>query len=194
MVAVEYQVAGVESVEPSQRRRSDAVRNRERIVQAATATFRVSGLRATIPEVAAAAGVGSASVYRNFPSKADLVSAVVVSEGAEIAATVIGLSHRPSSDSGLSDAVSALFAALAANSLLADALAGDGTAAFSPVVDALLMLVDREKLHGSLSSELSHADFTLILCGTVRQLRVIDERDPERWARAAALVLKSLTP
>ncbi|SNQ49732.1 Transcriptional regulator, TetR family (fragment) [Frankia canadensis] len=59
------------------RRRSDARRNHERVVQAAVDVFAELGLAATVPDVAARAGVGKATVYRNFPSREDLLSAVV---------------------------------------------------------------------------------------------------------------------
>lgn len=179
---------------PPVSRRSDAVRNRQRIVVAAVATFAASGLRATVPEIAAAAGVGTASVYRAFPTKSDLVTAVVASESAAIAATVIEISSQGTRDDGLRAAVSALFAALSENGLLADALAGEGAVAFSAAVDALWVLVERGKEVGTVARDTSLWDFTMVLCGVVRQLRASDERDADRWGRAATLVLRAVAP
>ena len=59
-------------------RRADAVRNRARVVAAAVEVFAERGLDAGVPEVAARAGVGRATVYRSFPTKEHLVAAVVV--------------------------------------------------------------------------------------------------------------------
>jgi AcrR family transcriptional regulator len=56
--------------------RSDALRNRERVLAAAEQVFASRGLDATLDEVATAAGVGVGTVYRRFPSKADLLDAV----------------------------------------------------------------------------------------------------------------------
>lgn len=58
-------------------RRADAERNRERLVAAAVAAFREHGFDIGVAEIARRAGVGSATLFRNFPTKDDLVIAVV---------------------------------------------------------------------------------------------------------------------
>src|SRR5262245_43871561 len=57
-------------------RRSDARRNHERVLAAAIEGFTEHGLDATIPQVAERAGVGKATVYRSYPTKADLIEAI----------------------------------------------------------------------------------------------------------------------
>ena len=57
--------------------RSDARRNRERVLAAAEAVFSEMGLRAQIEEVARRAGVGVGTVCRHFPTKQALVEAVL---------------------------------------------------------------------------------------------------------------------
>ena len=56
--------------------RRDAVRNRQRILAAASQVFTERGLDATLDEVARAAGVGIGTVYRRFPDKESLVAAL----------------------------------------------------------------------------------------------------------------------
>ncbi|MEU7860647.1 TetR/AcrR family transcriptional regulator [Nonomuraea sp. NPDC049141] len=58
--------------------RSDAAHNRRRIVTAARAAFAADGLDLPMREIAGRAGLGVATVYRHFPSRTDLVSAVLV--------------------------------------------------------------------------------------------------------------------
>jgi AcrR family transcriptional regulator len=53
--------------------RKDAERNRLRILEAAAEVFTEEGLRATLDDVAARAGVGVGTVYRRFPDKQALV-------------------------------------------------------------------------------------------------------------------------
>ena len=61
------------------RPRADALRNRERIVTAAREMFVEFGAEVPIDEVARRAGVGNATVYRNFPDRDALVREVVCS-------------------------------------------------------------------------------------------------------------------
>ncbi|MEV5972520.1 TetR/AcrR family transcriptional regulator [Streptomyces sp. NPDC051921] len=67
------------------RPRADALRNRERIVTAAREMFVESGAQVPLDEIARRAGVGNATLYRNFPERADLVREVVVSLMARVA-------------------------------------------------------------------------------------------------------------
>ncbi|MFF5286682.1 TetR/AcrR family transcriptional regulator [Streptomyces sp. NPDC012756] len=61
------------------RPRADALRNRERIVTAAREMFVEFGSQVPYDEIARRAGVGNATLYRNFPERADLVHEVVLS-------------------------------------------------------------------------------------------------------------------
>jgi len=59
------------------RLRADAQRNRARILAAASEVFAERGLEASADEIAARAGVGHATVFRHFPTKDDLVVAIL---------------------------------------------------------------------------------------------------------------------
>ncbi|CAM5241310.1 MULTISPECIES: TetR/AcrR family transcriptional regulator [Streptomyces] len=61
------------------RPRADALRNRERIVAAAREMFTEFGPEVPLDEIARRAGVGNATVYRNFPDRDALVREVVCS-------------------------------------------------------------------------------------------------------------------
>ena len=56
--------------------RADARRNREAVIVAAKKLFADQGLDAQMPDVAKAAKVGVGTVYRHFPTKEDLISAL----------------------------------------------------------------------------------------------------------------------
>lgn len=58
------------------RRRADARRNEQRLLAAAAAVFVTSGVQAPVREIAAEAGVGIGTIYRHFPTRADLIIAV----------------------------------------------------------------------------------------------------------------------
>ncbi len=56
--------------------RADARRNAGNVLEAAAAVFVTSGVEAPIREIAARAGVGTATIYRHYPTRADLILAV----------------------------------------------------------------------------------------------------------------------
>jgi AcrR family transcriptional regulator len=69
-------VANTGSDAPARRRRSDARRNEETLLTAAAATFVASGVDVPVRDIATRAGVGVGTIYRHFPTRADLVTAV----------------------------------------------------------------------------------------------------------------------
>ncbi|NDZ96505.1 TetR/AcrR family transcriptional regulator [Streptomyces sp. SID6673] len=60
----------------SSRKRADARRNEQALLDAAAAVFVVSGVEAPVRVIADRAGVGMGTIYRHFPTRADLVIAV----------------------------------------------------------------------------------------------------------------------
>ena len=69
------------SVDPSSPpRRADAERNRDRILAAARAAFADPDADVSMIEIARRAGVGSATLYRNFTNRRDLLEALYVDE------------------------------------------------------------------------------------------------------------------
>jgi AcrR family transcriptional regulator len=61
---------------PARSKRADALRNEQALLAAAAQVFVASGIDAPIRAIAAQAGVGIATIYRHFPTRADLVVAV----------------------------------------------------------------------------------------------------------------------
>ncbi|MFJ2826459.1 TetR/AcrR family transcriptional regulator [Streptomyces sp. NPDC087263] len=57
-------------------RRKDARRNNETLLAAAAAVFVTSGVEAPVRDIATKAGVGLGTIYRHFPTRADLIIAV----------------------------------------------------------------------------------------------------------------------
>jgi AcrR family transcriptional regulator len=57
-------------------KRADARRNEKTLLDAAAAVFVTSGVEAPVRDIAAKAGVGMGTIYRHFPTRADLIIAV----------------------------------------------------------------------------------------------------------------------
>ncbi|MEB8342446.1 TetR/AcrR family transcriptional regulator [Streptomyces endophyticus] len=77
--------------------RADARRNREKILAAAVRVFTEDGLDAGLEHIAKAAGVGSATLYRNFPTREALIEAAYRNEVAQLCEAATGLlaAHPP---------------------------------------------------------------------------------------------------
>ena len=77
--------------------RADARRNVDTLLEAALAVFAASGVDAPVREIAERAGVGVGTVYRHFPTRADLVAAVFRHEvdACAQAAPVLAAEHAP---------------------------------------------------------------------------------------------------
>ncbi|MCW8215854.1 MULTISPECIES: TetR/AcrR family transcriptional regulator [Streptomyces] len=57
-------------------KRADAQRNKKTLLDAAAAVFIASGVEAPVRDIAAEAGVGTGTIYRHFPTRAELIIAV----------------------------------------------------------------------------------------------------------------------
>jgi len=69
--------AKVEHLAPtSTPKRADARRNEQMLLKAAADIFISSGVEAPVRDIAAQAGVGMGTIYRHFPTRADLIIAV----------------------------------------------------------------------------------------------------------------------
>jgi len=67
---------GDETTKPSRSPRADSLRNRERLIEAATEVFSAGGGTPSLEAVARQAGVGIGTLYRHFPTREALFDAV----------------------------------------------------------------------------------------------------------------------
>ena len=181
-------------------KRADAVRNRERVIAAARAVFAERGLEASVPEVAARAGVGKATVYRSFPSKEHLIAAVAIDrlEDFERRAREL-LDEEPDAGTALNELLSEKAVEHCADRTLASALQAsaasdlleDARRKMWAAVDAL---IDRAKEQGTMRPTANARDLRILWGGATRMLTADDIGDPDEWRRYARLVLDALRP
>ncbi|GAA5107436.1 TetR/AcrR family transcriptional regulator [Nocardia iowensis] len=79
-------------------KRADARRNEKALLDAAASVFVTDGVDAPVRRIAAAAGVGMGTIYRHFPTRADLVVAVYrhqVDACAEAGPTLLATATSP---------------------------------------------------------------------------------------------------
>mgnify|MGYP001167333343 CR=1 FL=1 len=171
------------------RKRADAVRNTETVLEAAKALFAEAGVDVPMRDIAARAGVGVGTIYRNYPQRSDLIIAVFRREVDATAAAVARLaaSHPPAEALRLWATEFAGF--LATKRGLSSAL-HSGDPAFAPLPDyflgtlgprvqALLDAAARE--HGT-RADITAEDLIYALSS------LSDSRTGEATARSARLV------
>lgn len=84
-----------EPAKKARRPRADAVRNRERVLEAAKAVFSAGGPEASLDAVARAARVGIGTLYRHFPTREALFEAVYRREVQQLAELADKLKQEP---------------------------------------------------------------------------------------------------
>jgi len=187
-------------VADDRRLRADARRNRDRLLEAATAAFAADGLSVPLDEIARRAGVGPGTLYRHFPTKEALFEAVVLArlDGLLAGARALGAGGDPASAFRLF--LVRLVTEAAAKQDLVDALAGadidvTGTvAATSAGLRAEIgRLLTRAQQAGGVRSDITLADLMAVLSGLLAALRAgrHGQADPQR---ALSVLLDGLLP
>ncbi|WP_232663213.1 TetR/AcrR family transcriptional regulator [Pseudonocardia sp. TRM90224] len=157
--------------------RADAQRNRSRILVAARELVATTGADATMEDIAKLAGVAVGTLYRHFPAKEDLVSAVVddsveqvaamaeeslrkidagAPPGPELAALFRTAAERQATDKALKSAAGRLDAEAELTTATPDSPMGRATAAF-------VKLLERAIAAGAVRPDLTFADIVMLL-------------------------------
>lgn len=167
---------------------------RARLLRAAGEVFARDGLDAPMPAIAAAAGVGIGSIYRQFDSKHDLLAALVVQrlddtrEGARAAlasdagpwAALTGLLWALAERQARDDVLGEAMATVSEHADVLDALAG--------AIAALDALLAAAKAEGRLRTDATTLDLRLLFAAT----RASTQLDPQAWRRMLTLGIDAL--
>ncbi len=125
--------------------RADARRNRDAILSAALEIFDAEGIFAPIDGIATAAGVGNATLYRNFPTRNDLLAAVIEKSIVEIIDGSVELEQEMSADDALSEWLQRVAWQLRIWNDLPTCIATSIEDATSPVQDVATRLTNRTR-------------------------------------------------
>ncbi len=181
--------------------RSDALRNRQRLLEAADAVFREHGVDVSVGEIAAAAEVGRGTLFRNFASKDALIAAVL----AERIGEAIAIGHELLADDAddvevafrfveelvaRQDENRALLQTLTEDSLLA---APELQRAHVEMMELLEALLARGKRVGAIRPEATAADLMVLIKGLCLHPASEQPLAPETVRRHLDLVRAALT-
>ena len=173
--------------------RSDARRNRLRVVQAASEIFAEQGIRASVADVAARAGVGNATVYRSYPTKAELLAEVALMWLEQIERESATAATADDPVAAFSELVEIVFERLRGDRLAADLLSeGNLTEAVAQArrrVEAnWTTAVRRAADAGAVRDDVTYEDLSVLILGTAERLSELGVTDPARWRRTAQFV------
>ena len=152
--------------------RSDALRNRERILEVAKGAFTRQGADASLEEIAKQADVGTGTLYRHFPSRNDLIEGVYRNEVEKLAAAAARFAETMSPLEALRAWMLLLVDYIAAKHIIAPALntiVGGPSRLYegsrSLIQGAIDGLVKRAKRSGDLRRDLDAYDLLRALIG-----------------------------
>jgi AcrR family transcriptional regulator len=167
---------------------------RARLLEAATEVFARDGLDAPMSVVADAAGAGVASVYRVFPSKRELLAALVIRRMDQIAAAARDAYAQPGDRwSALTGMLRSLVSAQRADPVIGDARAlvaddPEVAAAVARSSEAQERLLAAARAEGRLRADATTLDLRLLFAATRAARRI----EPDQWPRMLELMIDAL--
>ena len=186
-------------VEPPPRRlRADAVRNRERVLEAAREVFAEHGVGVPIDDVARRAEVGVGTVYRHFPTKEHLFEAILVDSIQRMSAAARDAAEADDAGGAFFEFLLVVTGQGGENMAVADALAESGHD-FHEVSrrhkqdfeTAFGVLLRRAQESGAVRADAEPGD-VLMLLGSACRAASTDEAARERSLRLIAIVADGL--
>jgi AcrR family transcriptional regulator len=178
--------------------RADAVRNRAQLLAAAADEFAERGLDASVADIARRAGIGKGTVFRHFPTKDDLIAAIVLERVEALGA--IGENLLESADPG---AALLEFLTAAAHQRQQRDLsflqgAGDSHPVTGPararMFQTIHALVDRAREHGAIRPDITGTDVILLMCAPNYVISYVPDAAPDLWQRYLAIIFDGLRP
>jgi AcrR family transcriptional regulator len=177
----------------SRKPRSDAQRNRQRLLEVAKEAFTRFGAEASLDDIASQAEVGAGTLYRHFPSREELLKAVYRTEIEKLAAAERTFAETLSPVEALRAWLLLFVETIAAKQVIAPALhalVGDPKRVFeashTQMGDAVRALVRRGIRSGDIRSDLEPTDLLRALIGVAH---VADAPDWQPSARRLVDIL-----
>jgi AcrR family transcriptional regulator len=174
------------------------VRNREKVLEAATEAFTELGVEARMEEIARRAGVGVGTVYRHFPTKEALLGELLAEKWRTLRGNVEhALEHEPDPWEAFSGALRRNAETMAGDRAVRGAIMLSGAPevweyaaeAHQELMDATDLLVARGKEAGVLRADLEVTDIPPMMAGVCATIDVRGPAGQADWRRHLELVL-----
>ncbi|ABM12324.1 MULTISPECIES: TetR/AcrR family transcriptional regulator [Mycolicibacterium] len=178
--------------------RADAARNRALLLAAAEEEFAERGPSASVADIARRAGVAKGTVFRHFPTKEDLIAAIVSEHIAVLAAAARRLADSPDPGAALLEFLTIAADQRQRHDLTFLQSASDGDPRVTEVRDALHAnletLVDRARTSGAIRADITEADVFLMMCAPIHIVENLPAPAPLLWQRYLAIIFDGLRP
>jgi AcrR family transcriptional regulator len=192
-------IATTEETSPALR--ADAARNRARILVAAASVFAERGLDASTAEIARRAGVGEATLFRRFPSKDDLVVAILAEHMDAVIATAESCLAEPDPWTAVERFFEALVEQQVHDQGALDAVKDDCmwrpalAARRKRVMELMSRLLRRAQDAGVVRDDLTAPDLALLTASAAATGGVaIPGLRPDLWKRYLGVILDGMRP
>jgi AcrR family transcriptional regulator len=178
--------------------RSDARRNRERLVASARELFASTGVDASVEEITHHAGLGMGTLYRHFPTKEELIDAVLADAFAELVHLAELAAAEEDAWAGLTGFLEQALALHAVNRGLKDVLATReqgrrrAEAMRARIEPLLRRTIDRAQEQGALRPDFTAEDLPLVFWTAGRVIETTAAVAPDHWRRYLGLLLDGL--
>lgn len=186
---------------PERRPRADALRNRERVLDVAREAFATDGPAVSLDEIARRAGLGPGTVHRHFPTKQQLLGAVIADRLAVLA-------EAAEQDADADDPGEAFFAFLhrlistaRGHLALTSTFTGEGEmpAGLDEVArqlsEGLGLLLERAQRSGEVRGDIGVTELHALISGAlIAERRLPDESSRDRTLRVIVDGLRKTTP
>ena len=178
--------------------RSDARRNRERLVTSARELFASAGVDVSVEEITQHAGLGMGTLYRHFPTKDELIDAVLEDTFAEIVRLAEASATAEDAWIGfttfLEQAVQLHARYRGVKDMLGSREQGARRAEKmrARVRPLLRQIVERAQEDGALRADFTVEDLPLVFWSAARVIETTADVAPDAWRRYLAFVLDGL--
>jgi len=182
---------------PTKHLRSDAERNRERIVSAARVVFAEQGLSAPLAEVARRADVGVATLFRRFPTRDDLITATFAEKMKAYSEAIEDALGDPDPWRGFCEYIERVCAMQAADRGFTHILTQTFPTAKAFEADraralkGFKELIERAKAAGGLRDDFVPEDLPMVLMANAGVISATGDAAPETWRRLVAYVIQA---
>jgi AcrR family transcriptional regulator len=181
--------------------RADAQRNRERIIAAAVEVFAERGLEASTAEIAQRAGVGEATLFRRFPTKDDLIIAIVESQMSDVVAIGTECLDDPDPAAGLERFITVMVERSVADKGVMEAtkdrcmMRDELQPMRSEVISVMTALVKRAQKAGAVRDDLTGQDLGILIHSVAASAEMpFPGVRPDIWKRYLRVMLDGLRP